>query len=317
MSAQLPPSSLTSLTFGVSTSSLPNAISIEDEIPLGSLTAVPTGNNSYSCSYMLPPNSNTSSALLNAPVGTSFSHYINAFHVNGLSFVTTNSVQDYVIVPPPELVLDANNVTVKYIGDPLTSGPKLLYEDPRGNGYKEWFLVVDDSFISTITQYASTGSPSFIYPPQGQGQLITFNNIVTTLMTSMKNMFNGASAFNQPIESWDTSNVRDMAFMFFFASNFNQPIGLWNTGNVTGMTVMFYVASNFNQPIGLWDTSNVTNMDLMFYNCFSFSQDISIWNVAKVSPNPLPLFVLNSPLGYNPNPPQLPQLYDIYVPKFV
>jgi surface protein len=47
--------------------------------------------------------------------------------------------------------------------------------------------------------------------------------------------------------------------MFYGATAFNQPLNLWDTGAVTNMYYMFGVTS-FNQPIGTWDTSNVTTM---------------------------------------------------------
>ena len=80
----------------------------------------------------------------------------------------------------------------------------------------------------------------------------------------MQDMFNGASAFNQPIENWDVSSVTNMQKMFNGAEAFNQAIGDWNVSNVTLMYFMFLDASAFNQPIGDWDVSSVTNMGNMF-----------------------------------------------------
>ena len=101
-------------------------------------------------------------------------------------------------------------------------------------------------------------------------------------VTNMSFMFYNASAFNQPIGSWDMSNVTDMKQMFQLATTFNQPIGSWNVSNVTTMDNMFREATAFNKPIGSWDVSSVTDMRSMFYDATSFNQPISSWDVSKV-----------------------------------
>jgi len=106
---------------------------------------------------------------------------------------------------------------------------------------------------------------------------------VPSLVTNMASMFQGASAFNQPIGSWNTANVTTMSSMFSGASAFNQPIGSWNTANVTTMSSMFTNTSAFNQPIGSWNTANVTNLSEMFFSGTAFNQPIGSWNTANVT----------------------------------
>jgi len=68
----------------------------------------------------------------------------------------------------------------------------------------------------------------------------------------MRAMFYNATAFNQAVNSWDTSAVTDMSSMFSYARAFNQPVDSWDTSAVTDMFGMFYRATAFNQCIGTW-----------------------------------------------------------------
>ena len=188
------------------------------------------------------------------------------------------------------VVLDANGVTVKWTGTTVPS-PYFVQANPRGTGM-EWYAIVDNSTKHIINWYARNFQQGINYftPPDGSSP-IPFNNIITTLVTNMHNLFLYYSApnffegtyFNQNIDSWDVSNVTDMSFMFFNCYAFNQPIGYWNVGNVTNMLGMFYTAWAFNQPIGSWNVSNVNTMQQMFSSATAFNQPIGSWNVSNVT----------------------------------
>ena len=180
------------------------------------------------------------------------------------------------------VVLDANNVTVKWTGTTVPS-PYFVQANPRGTGM-EWFAIVDNTTTSNITSYAQN-NPSGItfFTRPSTTTPIPFNNIVTTLVTNMNWMFEYVTAFNQPINSWDVSNVTFMNNMFSNQVSFNQPIGSWNVSNVINMTYMFAGATNFNQPLGNWNVSNVTTMAGMFSNATSFNQPIDSWDVSNLT----------------------------------
>ena len=80
----------------------------------------------------------------------------------------------------------------------------------------------------------------------------------------MKSMFSGATAFNQDLSNWNTSNVTTMWGMFYDATAFNQDLSSWDTSNVTSMGSMFTSATAFNQDLSNWDIGAVTNMTNMF-----------------------------------------------------
>jgi surface protein len=216
------------------------------------------------------------------------------------------------------VVLDANGKTIKYEGSVPTSDLQFIQANPRGTG-TEWFAVVKQSMKDAISSYASYASGTDgPFKPTPHLPVVPFNNIVTTLMTDMSGLFNSKSGFNAPIDSWDTSNVTNMAYlfantltngfnqpigawntsnvrnmdsMFYNSGLFNQAIGAWNTGAVTTMQGMFWGANAFNQPIGTWNTGAVTNMNYMFYNALEFNQNINGWNVGAVVTKPPTNFV--------------------------
>ena len=58
-------------------------------------------------------------------------------------------------------------------------------------------------------------------------------------------MFLSAKFFNQPLEKWDVSKVKDMRFMFFNACSFYQSLASWNVGQANDFGFMFQGSAYF------------------------------------------------------------------------
>ena len=157
----------------------------------------------------------------------------------------------------PPLTLGTNGITIEYIESSISTVPRFIQANIRGTGL-EWFAVVNDTSKTEITNYATNGSSSY-FTPSGESSPVIFNNIVTTLMTDMRDLFSYAEAFNQVISSWDTSSVNNMSGMFAGASAFNEAINYWDTSKVEFMFYMFYNASTFNKNISNWNVSLVSS----------------------------------------------------------
>jgi len=110
---------------------------------------------------------------------------------------------------------------------------------------------------------------------------------VTSKVTGMSYVFdnynNQLGAFNVEISKWDTSKVTTMSNMFFGATVFNSDISKWDTSKVTDMSSLLYEAESFNGDISKWDTSQVTDMSTMFTSTKVFNRDISKWDTSQVT----------------------------------
>ncbi len=110
-------------------------------------------------------------------------------------------------------------------------------------------------------------------------------------VTDLGSMFENCISFegNVTMNNWNTEKITSMSNMFKGASVFNQDIGDWNTEKVISMYGMFWNSTAFNQDLGDWDISNVLNMynmlDSSGINIPNYDATLIGWAGQTVQPN--------------------------------
>ena len=157
-----------------------------------------------------------------------------------------------------------------------------------GNSLGYFYLCINLSLsnVSDVLNLTGTNDLSYMFTScQSLTNIPNINSWDTSNVVNMAGMFNDCSNFDDNIGSWDVSNVTDMQQMFESNYAFNNggspSISNWNTISVTNMFEMFF-DSVFNQPISGWNVSNVINMSSMF-NASQFNQNINNWDVGNVT----------------------------------
>ena len=222
MSASVSNSSLTEVTLNVTSGTPPVNVGTQT-IPVSSLSV---GANSVKIT--------DSSILDTIGSGTTINYSLSCSYADGKSVVSTAGTS--YVPPPPLVILDTNNVTLKYTSSSIPSGSPNPYIVQVSGTYYAVMNNSQDS-KSKIRAYAANFSQPItnntaISHFLANGTKIPLNQIVTTLMTDMSFMLEGVPYFNQPIGSWDTSSVTNMNFMFMGASAFSRDISIWNVTNV-------------------------------------------------------------------------------------
>lgn len=98
---------------------------------------------------------------------------------------------------------------------------------------------------------------------------------------SLRSMFQGATSFNQPLDHWNVSGVRDFSFMFEGAKQFAQTLD-WDTSAALTMRGMFANASAHAVDFSSFDVSQVTDLSYMFQHSRVTAFNLGKWRPVQV-----------------------------------
>ena len=78
----------------------------------------------------------------------------------------------------------------------------------------------------------------------------------------MSNMFDYSGKFNQPLDSWDVSQVTTMLQMLYYCS-FNQPLDSWDVSNLEVGKFCAQQNYEFNQCLSTWADKLSDDADIL------------------------------------------------------
>lgn len=112
--------------------------------------------------------------------------------------------------------------------------------------------------------------------------VIDLNEIDTSRITDMHDLFKDLTEFKYDVSKWDVRNVKNMRSMFNNCMQFNCDISKWDVRKVEDMSFMFNGCTQFNSDLSKWDVHRVKYMGNMFFSCMQFKCDLSKWDVRNV-----------------------------------
>lgn len=169
------------------------------------------------------------------------------------------------------------NQNAAYYG--FISNGNVLEETSAGHGNKSVIEGLENLDTSSVTSMKN-----MFY--QNNNTLLDLSGFDTSKVTDMTNMFyecRNLEAVN--INGLNTSAVTNMNHMFYNCSKLNHldTIG-FNTASVIDMSYMFSGCGLTSLNISHFNTTNVTNMSYMFNNCSALTNlNISSFNTSKVT----------------------------------
>lgn len=187
--------------------------------------------------------------------------------------------------------MDEEEINTRYNAATYKADASMFHDE----SVKSWLEGKKLYFASSDTIYLYDGF-SFLEMNTYNGSIlytstikkIEFNNINTSLLTSMKAMFANLSIITSlDLSSFDTSNVTDMSSLFWGCAKLEElNLSSFDTSNVIIMSQMFQHCRKMVEfDLSNFDTSSLSDIHSMFLGCYILKTVYvsDLWNTDLVT----------------------------------
>ena len=175
-------------------------------------------------------------------------------------------------------------------------GDRLKLLEIRNWGIIEWQLLASSFYGCGNMIGTFTDSPNLTNCTNLANLFLNCTNFNSDIIWDTGGVLNFDRMFENAV-NFDSTVIIDTSSAITFERMFQQTlfsgkgnIETWNTSNVRNMSQMFRSLTSinniFNKDISNWNTSKVTNMFAMFLHMTEFNQDLSGWCVPLIATEP-------------------------------
>ena len=196
---------------------------------------------------------------------------------------------------------DQQTLTFYYDANSIWRSGKIWYIDEISNSsrpsWKENQVVTKAVFDVSFKNFRPTTTYSWFYNLEALTTIEGLENLNTSAVTNMREMFSGCSGLKElNVSNFNTSSVTDMREMFSGCSGLKElNVSNFNTSSVTDMREMFRDCSSL-KTIFNTNTWRCENSRYMFYGCTQLRGAVSY------EYNKLDVEMANPQTGYFRNP---------------
>ncbi|MFA5485244.1 MAG: BspA family leucine-rich repeat surface protein [Candidatus Pacearchaeota archaeon] len=145
-------------------------------------------------------------------------------------------------------------------------------------------FLLSDNFSSDLSSWDMSSVTNinymFMKSKNFSGDLSNWNlnSVILGAEEQIKIFENQVYDFNGNLSNWRFDNIHSFDFLFVDSKNFRgKGLNTWDTSNIKNMHMAFYSTDNFSSDLSNWNVKEVNNIDRLFFMSKDFSGNLSGW----------------------------------------